>query len=259
MNNLIKFINSLPIKSEIKLPIFHTCTYEEALVHIEAGKITPAMCDVNETELTYMFLGKARFARESPNRNVQFSPIGFVFKPNATVKIYRIFPFDTGAVKLGRYDPIITKDQMEKVNTEFYIGDEILNGYKLINFFFKDLKDYIVEKPIQFSKEELEEFTLEGVFALQEISDVYTNKYTRSDGRRVTFELQLKEEVKLNDNQVSHVLLPMEKYEKTAMKSWCQTNAVKPVFYAENLPDVEDLYYNNLITYSIQLALKDVA
>src|ERR1700759_3920082 len=100
MNYLIKFLQTLEPKFNHCLPYFHNCTFSEAMEYAETGKITAKDCDVFEHEnLVYLFLGKGRYIAKYKNNALEFTPISFILKPNASFVIDKIFPFDTGACK----------------------------------------------------------------------------------------------------------------------------------------------------------------
>ncbi len=240
----------------LKLPIFHTCTYENTLDYISLGQINCSHCDVWESNMVYMFLGKARFLRQIPKKTVEYHPIAFLFKPSANLPISRIYPFDTGAVKEGIFHPILQVGDIDQVKTKYLLGSNIFYSYSLINFFFKSLTDYLHERSINHDVEQIKELAIvSGATQLQTLNSLYNDIHLQCDGRQKTIEIHSETEILLTDNLIGHIMLPTEIFIKNNdLKKWCENQNVEPVFYADAYPEFSDQYYGSLFTKSVELA-----
>jgi len=115
------------------LPLMHTAHGEDFLSIEKSGFIKPQECKVFAPEkLSYFFLGRPAY-KSSVVFNPSFwqLPAIFVFNQLPLLKAKRIFPFDSGALKNGRYAEIIGR-----INSDDLSVDESWEAVsKLIQFF----------------------------------------------------------------------------------------------------------------------------
>lgn len=263
MNTLIRYLRKRaqeiePIKPS--LPIFHCCTFEEASEYVNSRGIKVENCNVFEEELVYLFLGKSRFRKEYTNNRTKHTPICFVLKPNSEIQIKRIFPFDTGAVVTDRYQPVFTKDDIEKVKLRFSLDNELPLAYVLITLFFNNLKNYVKEVKINLTLEEVEKISISGnVPEMEDIYGVYTCDWLKSDNRKLTIEIQSNSVVMLNNSNLAGVLLPFKFRVNSEFNKLYNDTGAKPIFYDPTMELLKESYYIEIIKKSIEITLDNVA
>lgn len=93
--------------TEPRLPLVHTTDAFQFVEMWGEGNLTPQDCPVFTGEqLTYYFYGRPAFrpnAREDATGLEHYFPVCLIFKPETSVAIRRIFPFDSGAFRGGHY------------------------------------------------------------------------------------------------------------------------------------------------------------
>jgi hypothetical protein len=91
-----------PVPDE--LPACHLGDSRAFKRHSERLSLAPSYCDNFEKELVYLFYGGLFFRRDPrPTRKAALLPFGFVFHSDILRHMDCFYPFDTGAVKAGRY------------------------------------------------------------------------------------------------------------------------------------------------------------
>jgi hypothetical protein len=105
------------------------------------------MCTVFGKELTYLFYGGVFYRPNNlPTRNPTESPIAFVFSPAIIKDLFKIFPFDTGALAAGKYGHWSTRltpiEIYEALNTT---DNKIIS--KLVYYMFGENDLYLRGRP----------------------------------------------------------------------------------------------------------------
>ncbi|MDI1262314.1 MAG: hypothetical protein PS018_03535 [bacterium] len=129
-----------------KLPLVHsTDAYAIGNILDDAGKITPQLCSVFEPErLTYLFYGRAAYRpnlAEEPTNLDHFLPVCLIFKVDASIKIKRVFPFDSGAFHHGFYKAYLHKNMRLG---DFLLEADAESPGRIVRRFFTDNTNYIV-------------------------------------------------------------------------------------------------------------------
>lgn len=132
--------------SEPKLPFFHsTDAFAVGDIIDDKGEIKPQLCPVFEPEqITYLFYGRAAFR---PNLNEEstelghYLPVCIIFKPDISISIKRIFPFDSGAFTKDYYKSYLHK--------KMKLGDFLLEPSEetpgqVVRRFYTDNTNYIM-------------------------------------------------------------------------------------------------------------------
>ena len=109
----------------------------------DGARLRPQSCDVFEPErLTYFFYGRSAYRPnqdENPNSLHHYLPVCLIFKPEASIAIKRVFPFDSGAFQHDFYRSYLHKDMM--------LGDFLLEANpespgRIVRRFFTDNTNY---------------------------------------------------------------------------------------------------------------------
>jgi hypothetical protein len=257
MTKLIDFLLSLPDNYNQCLPFFHSCTAEEAIVYADSDKISAKFCDVFQEDLVYLFLGKGRYAAKYEDGRIRLTPVSFVFKPGAALNLFRIYPFDTGACALGFYEPFMLKANIEKIKKDFLLGDHVNIGYVLISYFFNSLNDYVRETPMPHSHSQIKDLAIQwGAFQLEEINALYETAFSYADGRRITVEVQSKDDINLKDN-ADYLLVPTKNYEANhSFAEFSTRNNVTLKIYSDYEKLAADRYTGKLLDAAEAVALE---
>lgn len=185
------------------LPICHATQAFLGTKILEAGFIAPKECVNFNESLIYCFYGKSSYRSklQEPTLLSAYLPMLFIVEHDWKVQTpRRMFPFDTGAMKGGRFDPymhpLMTVD-------EFALGDDVDAARKFVKCFFGDNKRYLRNKPIENLSFPATNFYIEGFYRL--ILNFASN---RVDGRRATLELQLAQPLPLRETKFFAVVVP---------------------------------------------------
>jgi len=131
-----------------ELPMVHT-TECFRLAGIQASNTLQAgFCDIFNESLLYFFYGRPAYrdaSKTTPVRDVSFYPICFVFRPGTISKrVKRVYPFDTGALRRGLYEPAINP----KVTLlDYQLPAAVESARKLVGGFFDTDERYLSSKP----------------------------------------------------------------------------------------------------------------
>lgn len=108
LNNLDQALKTLTTSSDypLPLPLVHVSIARWFSSITKTGKLKPRLCDVFGEKLIYFFYGGVFYRPENkPTRNATEIPIAFVFSPSILKRVLRYFPFDTGALAKGIFNP----------------------------------------------------------------------------------------------------------------------------------------------------------
>lgn len=125
------------------LPMLHSCECFDSRLIIESGQLEPRLCNVFNEKLLYFFYGKPSYPvgeKAVGNRtDIEYCPVCFIVNPQK-VKIYRVFPFDTGAFSAGKYNGFLHRNMQID---EFELDNSIESILKYITIFFRNNDNYI--------------------------------------------------------------------------------------------------------------------
>ena len=191
------------------LPLVHTTRALHLKTICASNRIVPASCDVFKgQDLTYFFMGRPAYKYHSTELEAEYwqLPCCFVFEFSSVQKIDRIFPFDSGAFKRGRYPGYI--NEMELNDFEASAAPDAAS--KIVGAFFETTSRYF--RLTNKGQEEFEkEFQL-GVFDA-EIKALHRLSREKSAelfyDRRFSIELQSSEVLDLTLKTPLAVIVPM--------------------------------------------------
>ena len=87
------------IISEV-FPMMHSCECFDSRLIIKSERLESRPCKVLNKDVLYFFYGKPSYPVgekvEGNRTDIEYCPVCFIVNPDK-VKIYRVFPFDTGA------------------------------------------------------------------------------------------------------------------------------------------------------------------
>lgn len=125
------------------LPLLHSCECFDGRSIIESERLDASPCKVFKENLLYFFYGKPSYPvgeKISGNRtDIEYCPVCFIVNPQK-VKIYRVFPFDTGAFSAGKYAKFLHRRMQID---DFEINGSVDSILKYISTFFGSNDNYI--------------------------------------------------------------------------------------------------------------------
>jgi hypothetical protein len=129
-----------------QLPLMHsTDVFAIGNILDDGGKLVPQPCSVFEPErLTYLFYGRAAYRpnlTEQPTNLDHFLPVCLIFRVDASIKIKRIFPFDSGAFSRDFYKAYLHKNM--QLGDFLLEADDTTPG-RVVMRFFTDNTNYII-------------------------------------------------------------------------------------------------------------------
>jgi hypothetical protein len=130
-----------------ELPLVHSTLVEYFRLVAQAGKLQPRDCPVFGEPLIYLFYGRPAYRSTRgamPDTTIQCCPVCFIFKPTF-LKVHpaRIYPFDTGAAKGGRFEPLITPADTD----DFKMHPALKSVQRFTHAFFETNGDYFLGRP----------------------------------------------------------------------------------------------------------------
>ena len=205
MSSLFNFLQRNQIEQGRALPLVHSTEAYYIKQFMKTGKITTAPCKFFKKEkLSYFFVGRPAFKRPNENEVEYWELPIFLIVDFKTVKIKRIFPFDSGAFKRSLYPSYISIMELD----EFEVARDPNSVEKLIGTFFTSNSKYFRLEPR--SKQSFEskfdvEVLNEEVKALHLLIG---DKRAKVDDRRFAIEVQSDQDMMLTSNSVLAVVLP---------------------------------------------------
>lgn len=185
-----------------RLPLVHSTdsfTFEDIL---SSGRITPQGCTVFTGEsLIYFFYGRPAFRPNSdaePSSLQHYFPVCLIFKPDISIAISRVFPFDSGAFHNGMYAAY--------VHSKMKLGDFRLDADpttpgRFVNQFFGSTPGYLIGKPTTPQKVDPSEFEAQSILGL-----IQSKGANDLDGRIASVEVQTSTEVEIKGAVAAVVL-----------------------------------------------------
>ncbi len=136
---------STPAQPE--LPLIHTTTSRRLATIAGSGILSPQPCAIFREPILYLFYGRPSYrdATSLPQRDINFCPVCFIFRPETvSMRLARIYPFDTGASNKEMYKPEISPDEALQ---KYVLPPTILSAQQVIEKYFDTNQQYILVNP----------------------------------------------------------------------------------------------------------------
>jgi hypothetical protein len=190
---------------EVKLPLYHTCSFTEARDYIRDKKLFPKHCTLFREKIIYLFWGRAEYRDYKAPELSYFRPVGFVFNAKIIPESIRIYPFDTGAVDEDIYSEVLLKTDFSDVKDNFVVGKNFQNAYSLIRIIYGTLENYIKQTPLDESKIIYDEKVKP---EMERITKIHTKSYKKPDLRKATIEVQVFDDIEFSIDSVLNIWAP---------------------------------------------------
>lgn len=202
MTRLQKFVDEQSAPAGIhldRLNIVHSAPGESFVRILESKLLKATACQFFHGEqILYFFVGRPGYKTSIVHNPSYWQlPSVFVFPTLVNTNPARVFPFDTGAFKQGRYKDILGVSDV----SEFQISPDYRSVEKLISVFFESLGAYNRgnPKPYREMRDLVGENTRNYVpLALSKLQNFQFNELI--DDRARLIELQYTEDVSLREN-----------------------------------------------------------
>jgi hypothetical protein len=134
-------------KMHEQLPLVHSTLIEHFSSLATNECLQPRQCPVFNEPLIYLFYGRPAYRSTrgaTPDTELQYCPICFIFKTAfLDEQPARIYPFDTGAAKSGRFRPFIDETESDL----FALNPALSSIQKFTKTFFDSNESYILGSP----------------------------------------------------------------------------------------------------------------
>lgn len=216
---LTKFIEENDIEKKLELlPFLHSCEGYNGEKIIIGNELRTTNCKVFNEDLLYFFYGKPSYPvgekNETKRTDNLYCPVCFIVNPKK-VPIYRVFPFDSGAFKGGKYKDFLHRDmQIEDFELESNV-DAILSYIATV---FSDNKKYIDGFACKKESDYLEIEAFLNLLNAKGSFDI--------DERANTVEIISKESVKIKD-VIECIILPESLMERKEVSKFIKNNNIK--------------------------------
>lgn len=241
-----KNCSSGPLK---RLPLMHSCQGYDAVLIMRENTLKATRCKVFNQDLLYFFYGKPSYPASGKvdfyTGSSMHCPVCFIVNPKI-VNPNRVFPFDSGAYKSGRYDKIINK----KIAIDTYIISEGYKGIqKYISTIYGSNENYINGDVVE-NLPECDHIEIPALIKLLKSDDV--NEY---DERANTIEIISNESYKLSEI-VEYVILPYALLKDASVKNWLIDNKIKYETYRSrklSAPNrFDEVVFQRVLSYLIK-------
>ena len=154
-------------------------------------RLGTSLCDVMNEELVYLFYGRPSYrTRKTKRINLEHdAPIVFIFDTNKLQSIRNIFPFDSGAFKIGLYSEYFNKNSKLE-DFQLTPGTDTLRN--LVRVFYGSNEEYFKGASRQNYEPSLKEFEVEGLREMSKQPPISTDNASQ-DERSNTIEIQIDE------------------------------------------------------------------
>ena len=239
---LLRYLeNTIHKPNKLKvLPLFHSCEGYVGKQIIANGELRIRRCETFEKDLLYFFYGKPSYPilGKKNRTDVWYCPVSFIVNPQK-VKIYKVFPFDTGAFKRNMYEDFI-HSKMQLCNYELYDINSILE-YILV--MFANNKNYLNGVCVKENDETME---------IKALLNLLNAKGTFSiDERANTVEIISDMNLKLK-GAIECIILPQPLLRVKEIKEFVEANGIEVRSYNVRRLTAPDRY-NEVV---FQLAMK---
>ena len=131
------------ISASEQLPLMHSCECFDSRSIIASEQLEARMCRVFHKKMLYFFYGKPSYPvgeKVSGNRtDIEYCPVCFIV-PLDKVKIYKAYPFDTGAFDANKYHDFTHRSM--KLD-DFELSNSCDGVQQYVKVFFGNNENYI--------------------------------------------------------------------------------------------------------------------
>src|SRR5262249_24687405 len=210
MTSFRTLITSHPGLTE-ELPLIHTSRCEFLSNIATTHALEPQPCGVFRESLVYLFYGRPAYRSNKGSKggeSIALCPICFVFKPRTVSQaVYRIFPYDTGAVVGDRFNPELQASDL----TELALESQIDCARRFVSFMFERNSDYFL------GKVETARSFMPGSVESRFYKLLIRDGPVDYDDRKSAIEVQVNQAIALRD-QLLFVVLPNEFLEEATIR-----------------------------------------
>lgn len=207
MNGFLEFLQRNSVRLGGTLPLVHTTASQHFFESTTTERLPAPLCDVfvNET-LNYFFVGRPAYKLISDSNEPEYweLPTCFVFEYEAIGSFKRVFPFDSGAHKAGRYPSYIGRFDLDR----FDAATVPQGPERMIGAFFGSADRYFHLKP----KDKLafeQEFSLSvGDAEVRAFHKLISEPVARADDRRTVIEVVSDADIDLKVTKPLAVIFP---------------------------------------------------
>ena len=225
MSTLNDYLQQHKIKSSHIdiLPMLHSCECFDSRLIIESGQLETRLCKVFNKDLLYFFYGKPSYPvgeKVVGNRtDIEYCPVCFIVNPQK-VKIYRVFPFDTGAFSAEKYDDFFHRNMQLG---EFELDSSLKAILTYIAIFFESNDNYIRGQTVIGIKENNP--YINGLISILNAQGTH-----KIDDRAHTVEVISQECVSLKD-AVECVIIPEDLLREDSIKAFLDQYNIRQMEY----------------------------
>ena len=130
-----------------ELPLVHSTLCDNLQSIAAESALRPTDCPVFGMPLVYLFYGRPSYRSRkgaTPDTRINYCPVCFIFKPSRLLAApTRIFPFDSGAAKGGRFSRFISAAEADR----YALSPAIKSIQQFTHKFFESNGDYFVGVP----------------------------------------------------------------------------------------------------------------
>ena len=233
-----------------ELPLVHSTSCERFDAIRSTGVLDPQTCAVFGEPLIYFFYGRPVYRSGkrgvSPDTRFLYCPVCLVLKPNAVSAFARLFPFDSGALDKGLFDPPIAQNHRDR----YALGPAVLTAQRLVEAFFETNGAYFVGEPREFFTPPSGEDEVERYWQI-----VNAAGEAAFDERRSAIEIQSRDALALRDN-LHAVIMPTGFLDEPAIRrAVVQDWRAVPITYDTHRGTIPNEYIRD-ISIKLQLLLK---
>ena len=185
-----------------ELPLVHSTSCAQFSQVQATGVLAPKDCPVFGEPLLYFFYGRPVYRPSTrgttPDTRYDLCPVCFVFKPGALGSCARVFPFDSGALHVGLFDPPIARADRDR----YSLAPALQTAQRLVEVFFETNGQYYLGEPRTAFTAPAGELDVERYWQL-----ITSSGEAEFDERRSAIEVQSGTAVALRDN-LHAVIMP---------------------------------------------------
>jgi hypothetical protein len=234
-----RFLSRNTIESSDGLPLVHSTSAHAVKNVLASGQLLPEPCDVFLGEsLSYFFYGRPSFKKPADSQIARLweMPSALIFEYDA-VKAKRIYPFDSGAFKGGRYPSFI--NMMDLDDYKVTAPDA---PHKLVGTFFGTPGRYFRLKPRERSNF-MRDFEVDIIDdEIMALHDVILSYSENVDDRRFSIEVQSDAPVSVKNGKLLAVVFPEEYLDSDPYMTLLEATGAEPLTYP-TYPLKNDVYY----------------
>lgn len=217
---LADFLSDYESNFSSNLPYVHTTEANKFLNLLHEEEVKVRKCDTfSGEELSYFFYGRPAYRKFYEKPAEWQLPVALIFKSTCISSVKRVYPFDTGAFKSGRYP-----DYLTTLGISGYELSSVERAIDLIvEAFFGSDKAYFLHQPK--TEDEIRTAKRLDVRHAQVRALCQMNTEMSKDDRAAAIEIQTSDGVKLSD-QLLGVVLPRPYFEFKEIKDYLRSEGV---------------------------------